>query len=256
MIEKLLQGKTAIVTGAGSGMGKAIAQLFVEQKANVIFADLNIEAAKAASDSFSSENVKAVQVDVSNNEDVAALFQEVEEVFGRIDIVVNCAGVPQVFTEVEDLSIEQWDRIMDVNTKSIFLTTKYAAPIMKKQQSGSIINIASIAGVRARPGLNAYCASKGAAIMLTKALALEFAPYKIRVNAINPGPADTPMINQFLNGDGTLMEEDKKKIFLDSVPLGSLIQAEDIAQASLYLASDLAKIVTGEILNVDGGRGI
>jgi 3-oxoacyl-[acyl-carrier protein] reductase len=127
---------------------------------------------------------------------------------------------------------------------------------MKKRNTGSIVNIASIAGVRARPGLNAYCASKGAVIQLTRALALELAPYQIRVNVINPGPAETPMLGRFLSGDSAQVEEQKKRIFLDSVPLGRLVQPEDIAQAALYLASDLAKIVTGEILNVDGGRGI
>ncbi|WP_047154689.1 SDR family oxidoreductase [Aneurinibacillus tyrosinisolvens] len=256
MTQDLLQGKTAIVTGAGSGMGKAIAQLFTQQGANVVFADLNLAAAQAAVDSYQPEQANAVQVNVSIDSQVETLIQDTLKTFDQLDIVVNCAGVPQVFTPIEELSLEQWNQIMDVNLKSIFLTSKYAVPVMKKQQRGAIVNIASIAGVRARPGLNAYCASKGAAIMLTKALALELAPYKIRVNAINPGPAETPMLGQFLKGDGAQKEDDKKKIFLDSVPLGSLIQPDDIAQAALYLASDLAKIVTGEILNVDGGRGI
>jgi len=146
--------------------------------------------------------------------------------------------------------------MMNVNAKAIFLTAKYAVPFMKQQKSGSIVNIASIAGIRARPGLNAYCASKGAAIMLTKALALELAPYQIRVNVINPGPANTPMIGQFLVGDETDKKEGVKRIFQDSVPLGMLIEPEDIAQGALYLASDLSKVVTGEVLNIDGGRGI
>ncbi|WP_209125666.1 SDR family NAD(P)-dependent oxidoreductase [Alkalihalobacillus sp. BA299] len=256
MNKKLLQGKTAIVTGAGSGMGKAIAQLFVEEGSNVIFADLNGEAAEAAIASYETKQVKSIQANVANDEEVANLVQESVQSFNGVDIVVNCAGIPQVFTSIEDLSLEQWDRIMNVNAKSIFLTSKYAVPVMKEQKSGSIVNIAAISGMRARPGLNAYCASKGAAIMLTKSLALELAPYKIRVNAINPGPTDTPMINQFLDGDETQMEENKKKIFLDSIPLGSIIQPEDVAQSALYLASDLARTVTGATLNVDGGRGI
>jgi 3-oxoacyl-[acyl-carrier protein] reductase len=256
MIQDLLKGKTAVVTGAGSGMGKAIAQLFTQQGANVMFADLNLAAAEAAVEECATDRSKAFQVNVADEQQVASLIQHTLESFDGLDIVVNCAGVPQAFTPVEELSLEQWNRILDVNLKSIFLTSKYAVPVMKKEQRGSIINIASIAGVRARPGLNSYCASKAGAMMLTKALALELAPFKIRVNAINPGPAETPMLGQFLNGNVEQQEEDKKKIFVDSVPLGTLIQPDDIAQAALYLASDLAKIVTGEILNVDGGRGI
>jgi len=252
----LLNGKTAIVTGAGSGMGKAIAQAFAQEGANVTFADLNIESAKTAASATGLSRVQAIQADVTSDADVANLVNQTLEAYDGLDIVINCAGVPQSFTAIEELTLQQWDLIMNVNTKSIFLTSKYAVPIMKQQKSGSIVNIASIAGIRARPGLNAYCASKGAAIMLTKALAIELAPFKIRVNAINPGPADTPMIGKFLVGDEAQKEEGMKKIFQDSVPLGALIQPEDIAQGALYLASDLSKIVTGEVLNIDGGRGI
>lgn len=253
---QLLQGKTAIVTGAASGMGKAIAQLFANQGASVVLADLNLEAAQGAARELPQGKGHAVQTDVSDDQSVASLIQETISVFGGIEVLVNCAGVPQAFTPIEELTLEQWDRIMAVNTKSIYLTTRHAVPHMKAGKRGSIINIASIAGIRARPGLNAYCASKGAAIMLTKALAIELAPYQIRVNAINPGPAETPMLGKFINGDEDEVEAGKKEIFISSVPLGTLIQPEDIAQAALYLASDLSKIVTGEVMNVDGGRGI
>ncbi|MBO0960005.1 SDR family oxidoreductase [Neobacillus sp. MM2021_6] len=252
----ILNGKTAIVTGAGSGMGKAIAQTFAHEGANVTFADLHVQSAITAASDTGVNHVQAIQADVTNDSDVANLVNQTVEVYNGLDIVINCAGVPQSFTSIEELTVEQWDVIMNVNTKSIFLTSKYAVPIMKQQKSGSIVTIASIAGIRARPGLNAYCASKGAAIMLTKALALELAPYQIRVNAINPGPADTPMIGKFLVGNEDQKEEGMKKIFQDSVPLGKLIQPEDIAKGALYLASDLAKMVTGEVLNIDGGRGI
>lgn len=252
----LLQGKTAIVTGAASGMGKAIAMLFAAEGANVILADLNKEAAVAAAQELPQGKGHAVQTDVADDTSVVALVKETLEVYGSIDVLVNCAGVPQAFTPIEELTLEQWDRIMSVNTKSIFLTTRHAVPYMKEKGKGSIINIASIAGIRARPGLNAYCASKGAAIMLSKALAIELAPFQIRVNVINPGPAETPMLGKFINGDEAEVEAGKKDIFISSVPLGMLIQPEDIAQAALYLASDLSKIVTGEVMNVDGGRGI
>lgn len=256
MSGQLLQGKTAIVTGAASGMGKATAKLFAAEGANVVLADLNKEAAVQVALELPDGRGHAVQVDVADDESVAALIQETVAVFGAPDVLVNCAGVPQAFTPIEELTLEQWDRIMSVNAKSLYLTARHAVPHMKAKARGSIINIASIAGIRARPGLNAYCASKGAAIMLSKALAIELAPYRIRVNVINPGPAETPMLGKFINGDEQEVEAGKKDIFISSVPLGMLIQPEDIAQAALYLASDLSKIVTGEVMNVDGGRGI
>jgi len=253
---QLLQGKTAIVTGAASGMGKAIAKLFADQGAQVVLADLNKVAAQQVAQELPEDKGHAVQTDVADDQSVAAMIQETITEFGSIDVLVNCAGVPQAFTPIEELSLEQWDKIMSVNTKSIYLTTRHVVPHMKAASKGSIINIASIAGIRARPGLNAYCASKGAAIMLSKALAIELAPNQIRVNVINPGPAETPMLGKFISGDEAQVEAGKKDIFISSVPLGTLIQPEDIAQAALYLASDLSKIVTGEVMNVDGGRGI
>ncbi|MDM5199386.1 SDR family oxidoreductase [Fictibacillus enclensis] len=253
----LLEGKTAVVTGAGSGMGKEIAKVFGSQGANVVLADLNEEAARrTASEIELKKRVLVVPTNVAQDDSVQDMVRQTTEAFGDAHILINCAGVPQFFTPIEELQLEEWDKIMAVNSKSIFLTTRHLVPLMKQKESGVIINIASIAGERARPGLNAYCASKGAALMLTKALALELAPYGIRVNAINPGPAETPMLGRFLPGDAQKVEEDKKKIFLDSVPMGRLIQPHDIAQAALYLSSDLAKAVTGEVLNVDGGRGV
>lgn len=231
MTPGLLQGKTAIVTGAGSGMGKATAKLFAQQGANVVLADLNKQAAEQVAMELNRKQVLVIQTDVTDDESVKAMVNETLDVFGQVDVLVNSAGVPQVFTPIEELGLEQWDKIMAVNTKSVFLTARHVVPFMKKRKRGSIVNIASIAGVRARPGLNAYCASKGAVILLTKALALELAPYQIRVNAINPGPAETPMLGQFLSGDAGQVEEQKKKIFLESVPLRRLIQPEDIAQA-------------------------
>ncbi|USG63414.1 SDR family oxidoreductase [Brevibacillus ruminantium] len=251
----LLKGKTALVTGGGSGMGKAISKLFNKEGAQVAIVDLNQEAAEWTAKECGTA-VLPIQANVAAEEEVERAVNQTVKHFGGVDIVVNSAGVPMAFTPVEEVSIEQWQRTMEVNCTSIFLTAKYTVPFMKQKNSGAILNICSIAGVRARPGLNAYCASKGAAIMLTKALAIELAPYRIRVNGINPGPADTPMLSKFLHGDEEQIQRDTKEIFLSSVPLGSLIQPEDIAEAALYLCSDQAKIVTGEIVNVDGGRGI
>ncbi|THE11095.1 SDR family oxidoreductase [Bacillus timonensis] len=256
MTDKLLEGKVVIVTGAGSGMGKEISKLFSSHGAQVVVADINKQAAELTASELESEDFRVIQVDVSDNDSVEMMVKETFQHYNKIDVLINCAGVPQYFTPIEELSLEKWDRIFAVNTKSIFLTSKHVVPIMKERKNGAIINIASIAGVRARPGLNAYCASKGAAIMLTKALALELAPFKIRVNAINPGPAETPMLSQFISGDRNKVEAETKNIFIDSVPLGTLIQPSDIAHAALYLSSDFAKVVTGEIMNVDGGRGV
>ncbi|WP_148315811.1 SDR family oxidoreductase [Aneurinibacillus aneurinilyticus] len=250
----LLEDKVAIVTGGGSGMGRAVSLLFAEQGAHVVVADIDEEAARQTSDHIG-PRAFPIQGNVAEAEDVKRMVRETINRFGRIDILVNNAGVPLAFTPIEETEDETWDRMMDVNAKSIFLTAKHVVPHMKKS-GGVIVNTASIAGIRARPGLHAYCASKGAAIMLTKALAIELAPHKIRVNAINPGPADTPMLSRFMNGDAEQIEKDTKEIFINSVPLGTLIEAQDIANAALYLCSDLAAKVTGEVLNVDGGRGI
>ncbi|MGG1576052.1 SDR family NAD(P)-dependent oxidoreductase, partial [Fictibacillus sp. NRS-1165] len=202
MTAGLLEGKTAIITGAGSGMGKAAAKLFAAEGANVVLADLNHEAANCTAEEIGNTGeVMVIQTDVGEDESVQNLVNEAVRQYQHLDVLLNCAGVPQFFTPIEEMSINEWDKIMNVNAKSIFLTTRHLVPHMKRIRKGSIINIASIAGIRARPGLNAYCASKGAAIMLTKALALELAPFKIRVNAINPGPAETPMLGKFLSGD-------------------------------------------------------
>lgn len=251
----MLKGKVAIITGGGSGMGKAMSLLFSRHGGKLVVADINGEAAQATCRELGGEAL-AVQANVSDEAQVRRMIEQAIETFGRVDIMVNNAGVPMSFLPIEELEVEQWDRIMDVNAKSIFLTAKHVVPQMKKQGQGVIVNTASIAGIRARPGLHAYSASKGAAIILTKALAIELAPYNIRVNAINPGPADTPMLSKFMTGDQAKIEKETKEIFINSVPLGSLISPDDIANAALYLCSDMAKMVTGEILNVDGGRGI
>lgn len=265
----LLQDQVAIITGAGSGMGRAMALSFAREGAIVAVADINLSAASETVRLIQEENrrnaflIRADErnaysfgVDVSNSQSVKQLVRTVADRTGRIDIVVNCAGVPQAFTPIEELEEEQWDRLFNVNTKSVYLTSKYAVPYMKKQKHGVILNISSIAAERARPGLNAYCASKGAVGVLTKALAIELAPFDIRVNAINPGPTNTEMLGKFISGQEGEMEQQKQNIFISSIPLGKLIEPEDIAQSALYLCSKHAEKVTGTILNVDGGRGI
>lgn len=253
----LLQEKVAVITGAGSGMGRAMALRFAREGAAVAVADINFEAAEETVRLIQQQQFKAfpVQVDVSDSDSVKNMIGYVWDKEHRLDIVINNAGVPQAFTRIEELEEYMWDRIMNVNTKSVYLTAKYAVPYMKQNNQGVILNISSIASERARPGLNAYCASKGAVVVLTKALALELAPYGIRVNAINPGPANTEMLGKFI-ANAEEVEQQKKDVFLNSVPLGKLIEPEDIAESALYLCSPLADKVTGSIVNVDGGRGI
>lgn len=251
----ILKNKRAIITGAGSGMGKEIAKLFYDEGAYVSLWDLNLDSMKMNFEHMIKDRVLLCQTDVSIVDDVKGAAEQTFEKFRGVDILINCAGIPQAFTPIEELALDQWDKIININLKSIFLTSREVVPMMKQQKEGVIINIASIAGVRERPGLNAYCASKAGAISLSRALALELAEYNIRVNVINPGPAETPMLSKFIN-EGANVDEAKMNVFLNSVPMRKFVQPQDIAYAALYLSSDGAKIVTGEVLNVDGGRGV
>jgi 3-oxoacyl-[acyl-carrier protein] reductase len=248
-----LKGKVAVVTGAASGMGKASAELFARHGAAIVVADRDGDGAErvAAVIRDSGGIAMAVQADVTLENDVRAMVKTAVHQYGRIDVLFNNAGVPMPFTPVEEVRLEDWERIMDVNVKGVFLGCREVVPYMKQQGSGVILNTASTAGIRPRPGLNAYCTSKGAVIALTKSLALELAPWHIRVNCLNPVATDTPMLNQFI-GDADI--EAGRQRFLETVPLGRLAQPDDIAHAALFLASDEADLITGVALEVDGGR--
>lgn len=250
-----LNNQVAVITGAGSGLGQAIARKMASEGAKIIVADLRLDAASATVELIGQAGgtAKACKVDVTKAEDVRQMIESTIDEFGHIDILVNNAGAPMSFTPVEEVSEELWDLMMNVNAKGPFLGSKYAVPYMKKQGKGCIINIASIASKRARPGLNAYCASKGAVLLLTQALAIELAKSGIRVNAINPGPAETPMLPKFF---ASMDEASGRKVFEDSVPLGRMCQPEDIANMALYLATEEASFITGAVYDVDGGRGI
>ncbi len=191
--------------------------------------------------------------DVTDEGRIGQLIATTVERFGQVDIYYNNAGIPLAATPVEELSLATWQRIMDVNTTALFLAAKAIVPQMKRQGGGSIVVTASTAGMRPRPGLSAYNTSKGAVITLTKTLAIELAPFNIRVNAICPVATNTPMLEQF--GFGATREEAVQR-FAATVPLGHLVEAEDVANAALYLASDEARNITGITLEVDGGRNI
>jgi len=250
------QGKVAIITGAGSGMGRATAIELAKGGATVIIADLNENNAKHTQKLLEEYNVptKIFVGDISKTETVQKIVNETVEEFKTIDIVANIAGMPMTFTPIEEVEEEFWDQQMAVNVKASYLLSKYALPYLKNNESkGSIVNVASVATVRPRPGLTAYCASKGAIVALTRSLALEVANTGVRVNVINPGPAETPMLEKFY---GNMDPVEGRKLYEDSVPIGRLCYPEDIAKMIAYLSSDDASFITGSVVNVDGGRGL
>jgi 3-oxoacyl-[acyl-carrier protein] reductase len=250
-----LSNKVAIITGSGSGIGRASAVLFSREGARVCVTDIDKEGGQETVDLIKQKGSDAVFVhaDITKASDAERMIKRAQDQYGRLDILFNNAGIGMPFIPIEEIEENFWHRIMDVNAKGIFLGCKYAVPIMKRQGGGVIINTASISGVRPRPGLSAYSASKGAAILLTKALAIELAPFRIRVNCINPVVVDSPFLTKSF--DISKLDE-VKKAMVSTIPLGRLGQTEDIANAALYLASDESSMVTGLSLDVDGGRGI
>jgi 3-oxoacyl-[acyl-carrier protein] reductase len=245
-----LEGKTALVTGAGSGIGKCIAETYAREGASVALADINLDAAKSAARAIGN-NAIALRCDVTRKADIAAALGETLSAFGKLDILVNNAGATHVNKPMLEIDESEFDRIYAVNVKGVFLFCQAVAPHFRKQQSGTIINIGSTAGLRPRPGLSAYNATNGAVHMLTKSLAVELAPDRIRVCAIAPVATDTPLLPSFLGPAEGMREK-----FIATVPLGRLAKPQDIANAALFLASADAEFVTGNIVEVDGGRTI
>jgi 3-oxoacyl-[acyl-carrier protein] reductase len=250
-----LPNKVALVTGAGSGIGRATAELFAREGAKVTLADLDEQAGQTTLDTIQAAGGEAifVKADVSNGGDVKRMIDTCVETFGRIDILYNNAGIAMQATPIEEIDDALFDRIIAVNLRSVHLGAKHAVPHMKRQGGGVILNTGSTSGIRPRIGASSYAASKGAVIAISKALALELAPFRIRVVSINPVAVDTPMLaTVFHNQD----QERALQTRIASIPMGRLNRAEDIANAALYLASDEAFMVTGTAFEVDGGRGI
>jgi len=245
-----LEGKTAIVTGAGSGIGKCIAETYVKEGARVTVADIDLDAAKAAARAIGN-NAIAVRCDVSIKSDFAACVAETLSAFGGLDILVNNAGTTHINKPMLDIDEDEYDRMFAVNVKGVFLGCQAVVPVFREAGGGVIINIGSTAGLRPRPGLSAYNASKGAVHILTKSLAVELAPDHIRVCAIAPVATETPLLPSFLGP-----AQGQREKFIASVPLGRLAQPQDIANAALFLASADAAFVTGNIVEIDGGRTI
>jgi 3-oxoacyl-[acyl-carrier protein] reductase len=247
-----LEGKVAIVTGAASGFGRAIAERFILEGAKLVMADINGEGVSEVASGYG-DNAIAVTCDVSQKADVDALVRAAAEAFGGVDIMVNNAGITHDNQPLLDVTEAEFDRIYAVNVKSIYLTTLAVVPRMEKRGGGVIINTASTAGVRPRPGLTWYNGSKGAVITLTKSMAVELAPKKIRVNAINPVMGETGLLTKFMGQPDT--PENRAK-FMSTIPLGRLSRPHDIANAALFLADPASSFVTGVALDVDGGRSV
>jgi len=247
-----LVGKVAIVTGAASGFGRAIAERFLLEGAQVVAADINGQGVRELVAGYG-DKIHAVQADVSQKIDVDAMVRAATEAFGGIDIVVNNAGVTHRNQPLLEVGEAEFDRIYAVNVKSIYLSTIAAVPKMEKRGGGIIINIASTAGVRPRPGLTWYNGSKGAVITLTKSMAVELAPKNIRVNAINPVMGETGMLERFM---GVADTPENRAKFLTGIPLGRLSRPHDIANAAMFLADPASAFITGVALEVDGGRCI
>jgi len=247
-----LKDRVAIVTGAASGFGAEIARQFAGEGAAVVLADLNEEGARRVA-AECGEAALAQRCDVSLKADVDALAEAARERFGRVDIVVNNAGWThrnQPMLEVDEAS---FDKIFAVNVKSIYLMAQAVLPLMRAQKSGVILNIGSTAGLRPRPGLTWYNASKGAVNLLSKSMAVELAPDGIRVNAICPVMGETGLLEAFMGVPDT---PENRARFIATIPLGRLSRPDDIARAAVFLASDDAGFITGVEFPVDGGRSV
>ena len=242
-----LAGKRAIVTGAASGFGAGIAAKFALEGAQVIVGDLNGDGAATVAAQIGGGAVAQV-CDVSNAASVAALAA----MAGAVDILVNNAGVTHLPGALEDISEADFDRVLAVNVKSVYLMARAFVPGMKARESGAILNIASTAGVSPRPRLNWYNASKGWVITATRTMAVELAPSGIRVNALNPVAGETPLLKSFMGED----TPEVRAKFLSTIPLGRFSTPEDMGNAACFLCSDEASMVTGVCMEVDGGRCI
>jgi 3-oxoacyl-[acyl-carrier protein] reductase len=249
-----LQGKVAIVTGGGSGFGEGIARRFAEEGAKLVVNDIDDiggERVAAAIDAAHGQgSALYVRADVADNAAVKTLVERSVARYGRLDIMVNNAGMTHVNGPMLEVPEALYDRIFAVNVKSVYLAAIHAVPVFRRQGGGVFINTASTAGLRPRPGLTWYNGSKGAVITLTKSMAVELAPDRIRVNALCPVAGETPLLASFMGAD----TPEHRARFKASIPLGRFSEPRDIANAALYLASDEAEFITGVALEVDGGR--
>lgn len=242
-----LTGKTSIITGAGSGMGYAAVERFLAEGGDVVAVDLRDDGLEKLRSAHGDEHLMTATCDVTDQQAVTDVVKQTVDRFGAVDVYFNNAGVPFVAKGIEDVTDEDWDLNMSVNLKAILIAARAVVPVMKGQGGGSFIITASMAGIRPRPNLTPYTIAKGGAVHFAKAMAIELAEHQIRVNAVCPVAASTPMLAQFGAGDHTTAK---------ATPMGRLVTAEEIAAVALFLASDDAGFVTGLAIPVDGGRSI
>lgn len=247
-----LAGKITLVTGAASGFGAGIARAYAREGATVVLADLNEEGARSVARDCGGLSV-AVRCDVTQRADIDAAVQLVRERFGRLDVVVNNAGWTHRNRPLLEVDEETFDRVFDINVKSIFHMTHAVVPLMRAQGGGVILNVGSTAGIRPRPGLTWYNASKGAVNLLSKSMAVELGPDRIRVNAICPVIGETALLEAFMGVPDT--PENRAK-FIATIPMGRLSRPDDVAAAALFLASDEAAFISGVEFPVDGARTV
>jgi len=246
-----LEGKIAVVTGAGSGFGAGIAAKFVAEGARVVIADRDRAAAERTAESLGT-NAHAVEADVTRRADTKRMLDAAHDRYGGLHILVNNAGIGHLPQPLEGLPEDEFDRIVAVNIKAIYLAAQEAVPRFKAAQGGVILNIASTAGVSPRPRLTWYNASKGWVITATRSMAVELAPFGIRVNALNPVAGETPLLKTFMGED----TPEVRAKFLSTIPLGRFSTPEDLGNAACFLCSDEASMITGVAMEVDGGRCI
>ena len=244
-----LKDKITVITGSASGFGKGIAKKFTEEGAKIIMVDVNKKLLKSVSNNLFQDHFVA---DVSKSTDFKLLLKYIYKNYRKIDIIINNAGITHKPKPLENVTEKEFDRVFNVNAKSVYYCGKYFVPKMKIYKKGVILNVASTAGLSPRPKLNWYNASKGWMITATKAMAIELAPYKIRVNAIAPVAGLTPLLKSFMGGN-TIK---KKQSFLSTIPIGRFSTPQDMGNAACFLCSDEASMITGTVLEVDGGRCI
>lgn len=252
MTQGRLHGKIAIITGAGGGFGEGIAKLFADEGARVCVLDLRGDAAERVASDIGDQAI-ALTADITSAAQMRAAVDQVVATFGTPDILVNNAGWTHRNKPMLEVTEEEFDRVYAINVKSIYHISNIIVPMMRANGGGSIVNIGSVAGIRPRPGLTWYNSTKGAVNILSQSMAVELAPDRIRVNAVCPVMGETGLLESFMGVPDT--PENRAK-FVATIPLGRMSRPEDIARATLYLASDDAEFITGVLLPVDGGRTI
>jgi NAD(P)-dependent dehydrogenase (short-subunit alcohol dehydrogenase family) len=248
-----VENKVAIVTGGALGIGKSACMYLAKEGAQVAVTDILDKEGQEVANQIKKQggSAKFWHLDVSNEREVQKVFAEIQKTFGKIDVLVNNAGIAGVSKPTDEITEEEWDRVMAVNVKGVFFCTKHIIPYMRRAGAGSIINLSSIYGIVSAPDVPPYHASKGAVRIMTKTDAFLYAKDKIRVNSVHPGFIWTPMVESYLKSQGDV-EAGRK--MLDSLhPVGNIGEPEDIAYGIIYLASDESKFVTGSELVIDGG---